>query len=925
MRMDLDRFIKKWSESELGEKQGYQEHFRDICALLKHSLPSDADTLGASFGFEYSTTKQSGGGGWADVFLKDRFGWEYKGRHGDLDAAYRQLLDYRVSLLNPPLLIVCDFDRFRIYTNFVNAPQGIYAFDLASLPHSSKLKPEYTNFEVLRFAFNDPDELRVGVDPQRVTHQAAENLCEIAKRMSKRGIGRMDAAHFIMKLIFCLFAEDIQLLPRKLLAEILKKEPAQPGAPWHNRHIASLIRKMDTGGEFGLDVIPEFDGGLFDGSEPILLENGEIKQLRLAADLDWRYVDPSIFGTLLEQAFETDEKRKLGAHYTAHADIMKVIEPVVLAPLREEWIGLRAELETLVGPKNPKLREKKVGDFLARLCRLRILDPACGSGNFLYVALHAVIDIEEEVIAYAHKHGIPVLLQERVGPEILLGRELDPYAKELASTVIWIGYVQKRMKTGSYEERPVLRRLDNIILADSIQNEDGTRPEWPECDYIIGNPPFLGSKRMREALKDKYVERLFAAYEGTVGREADLCCYFHEQARQHIAAGRAKRAGLLATNSIRDVYSRGVLERINADTPIYEAWSDLEWVLDGANVRISIVCYGAPEQIPAQRVLDGEVVPRINSDLTSGIDLTKAQQLKENRRVAFMGDKKNGPFDITREQADKMLAAKGNPNRRPNSDVIKRWLNGRSFLHPCTGRQFIIDFGVGMALEEAAKYVAPFEYVEQHVKPERMTRDERYALLIENWWIHGSPAHEMRAAIKDMPRFLATVRHTHMRVFLFLEGLVLPDSALIVFAIDDWYRFGVLQSRVHELWSSAMGSELEDRPRYTPTTTFETFPFPRISPHLRERYPVQDEPQAAALVAAVEVAAQELYEARDNVVFNDPDCNSYTALYKAMPAWLRQAHAKLDAAVLACYGLPADASKHDILEFLLSENLARSM
>jgi hypothetical protein len=1023
--MQLEQFIHKWRGSALKERQGYQEHFRDLCALFGHQYPSEADTQGDWFCFEYGVAKQGGGDGWADVFKKGSFGWEYKGKHKDLDAAYRQLLDYRVSLLNPPLLIVCDFDRFRVYTNFTNCENGCYEFDLAALPDKSALKPELTNFEVLRAVFESPEALRIGRDPLRITEDAAQSLGDIAIRMRKRGVDPLQAAHFVMKLVFCLFAESdkVGLLPNRPLKTLLYKSRNDFTRRMTNRWIAELIAKMDQGGEHHYDIIPQFDGGLFDGSAAVELENGEVKLLEVAAEFDWSRIEPSIFGTLLERSLDPQRQQQLGAHYTRPEEVMKVIEPVVLEPLREEWFDARAKLLTLAGPKHAKARRELIEGCLARLRTVRILDPACGSGNFLYLALRSVMDLEDEVRRFAHKEGIPILTLERAGPEILHGREIDEYAQQLASTVIWIGYIQKRLETGSYDERPILRPLENIILADSLLNPDGTRAVWQACDYIVGNPPFLGSKRMRDALGNAYVERLFAAYAGDVAREADLCCYFFDQARRQMELGLAQRAGLLATNSIRDTYSRGTLERINASTPVYNAWDDLEWVLDGANVRISIVGFGRPDACPTARMLNGELAPRINSDLTSGIDLTKAQRLPENKGLGFMGDKKNGSFELSTEEAQRMSKQRGNPHGKPNSDVIRPWLNGRSFLHPYTGKQFIIDFGIDTPLEEAAKYVAPFEYVEQHVKPERMTRDERYTLLREKWWIHGSPAFEMRRAVAGQNRILATPRVTHYRVFRFIEPAILPDCQLIVFAIDDWYRFGVLQSRVHELWSFAMGSELEDRPRYTPTTTFETFPFPRISPHLRERYPggraslpapeaarakaratnpvgrtavsampgsagypagINQEPpgkaapdpvgptavsdinpagglkpappaakrakhgfapperaetpalptatlptaarqDADALIAAVEAAAQELYEMRDRVVFSgDPACDSYTALYKAMPAWLKNAHAKLDAAVLACYGLPPTASKHEILEFLLSENLARS-
>lgn len=924
--MDLHEFITKWKGNTQKERSVSQEHFLDICRMFGHPSPKEADSVGTEFAFEYGVGKLSGGAGFADVFKKGCFGWEYKGNHKDLDKAYRQLQDYRVSLFNPPLLIVCDLDKFRIYTNFLNAEEVVYEFDLSTFGDFSTIHPELTNFELLRFAFTDPDRLRSGKNPLEVTEQAAENVGKVAIRMCNRGVDPLEAAHFVMKLVFIMFAEGIRLLPGQPLKKIMARNAMVAGAPWHNARVAELIKQMDGGGEYLLENIPWFNGGLFDGSPITKMQNGEIKLLQQAVKLDWRYVEPSVFGTLLERSLDPKRKQQLGAHYTGPDDIRRVIEPVVLDPLREEWIDLRSSLELLQVEDKPKHRVQTIEAFLEKLRNIRIFDPACGSGNFLYMALRAVMDLEQEVLAYAHKNQIPIMLAERVGPEILLGQEIDPYAKELASTVIWIGYIQKRIETGSYEERPVLRELDNITIGDSILADDGTMPDWPECDYIVGNPPFLGSKRMRGSLGDEYVENLFACYDGVLGKESDLCCYFHEQARRHIADGKAKAAGLLATNSIRDVYSRGVVERIIDTTHLFNVWPDLDWVLDGANVRISILCFGAQGNGPDSQVLDGEPVPQINSDLTSGVDLTKAVRLVENKSVGFMADKKNGPFDLDSEQARIMLEARGNPNGRPNSDVVRPWLNGRSFLHPFLGKQFIIDFGTEMSEQDAAQYAKPFEYVLKHVKPERMKRDERYTKLREQWWIHGSPATNMRESLAKLPRFLATVRVTHIRVFRFLEPPILPDCALIAFAIDDWYRFGILQSRVHELWALGLSSDLRGWPRYTPTTTFETFPFPRISPHLLERYPLADhtEDDAEALIAAVEIAAEELYAARDEVVLKDPDCPSYTELYKGNPPWLQLAHSKLDRAVLACYGLPQNAGKHEILEFLLEENLSRA-
>ncbi|MDQ3023387.1 MAG: class I SAM-dependent DNA methyltransferase [bacterium] len=955
--MELSQFNSRWSKAKLSERKHSQSHFNDLCDVLGVPRPA-AEGEESGYCFEYGVSKSSGGNGWADVFKRGCFGWEYKGEGRDLGRALTQLRDYQVSLHNPPLLITCDLKRVEITTNFQNSKPETYEFTFEELLEQSKLKPDYTNYQLLQFAFDEAtvEKLRVGLDPLKVTEQAAENVGSIAERMRNRGIEPLDAAHFVMKLVFCMFAEDIGLLKQRFFTEILNntRHDASPGAA--QPYLAELFSKMDSGGNVLATAIPPFNGGLFDGSPPLPLQNGEANVLRLAAAQDWSMIQPAIFGTLLERAIDPARRQQLGAHYTHPDDIMKVIEPVVLDPLREEWITVRAELELLAGPKQPRVREERVKAFLKRLREVRIFDPACGSGNFLYLALKAVMDLEEEVRSYAASQNIPVHLEARVGPEILLGQDIDPYAVELASTVIWIGYIQHRLsRSGSYSDRPILRRLDNIKLGDSILDvETGKRPQWPQCDFIVGNPPFLGGKRLRKGtlertrsgkvvqaakpgLGDEYVDRLHSSYEGSVGAESDLCCYFFEQARNRILQGDTSRAGLLATSSIRGITNRGILERINDTTLMFDVWDDEQWILDGANVNISIVCFGATDAIPPTRKIDGVVVPQIHADLSSGLDLTKAKKLSENKGIAFMGDKKNGQFEVSPESAKKMLAAKGNPNGRPNSDVVVPWITGKTFLTP-SQRKWIIDFGTDIMLEDAAQYVLPFQHLQEHVYAYRQTLTD-YPLIQENWWIHGSPAYEMRKAFKTMQRALATVRHTHTRTFRFIDPKHLLDSALIGFAIDDWCRLGILESGTHKVWTIERGrSDLRGWTRYTPTTVFQSFAFPRISPHLRERYPLASNPlvdrttgearfvseaEADALVAAVEVAARELYEARDQVVFNDPDCPSYTRLYQQNPPWLKLAHEKLDRAVLACYGLPADASKHDILELLLEENLAR--
>jgi type II restriction/modification system DNA methylase subunit YeeA len=364
--------------------------------------------------------------------------------------------------------------------------------------------------------------------------------------------------------------------------------------------------------------------------------------------------------------------------------------------------------------------------------------------------------------------------------------------------------------------------MDAILACD----EDGTlrEPEWPEANVIVGNPPFLGGKRLRTELRDEYVNGTFALYRERVPREADLVTYWFEKARAHIAAGRAKRVGVLATNSIRGGANRRVLARIKDTGGMFFAESDRPWILNGAAVRVSMVGFDNGSEV--QKILDGIPTTAINPALTGALDVTGARSLPENLDIAFMGDTKGGPFDLLPDAARQMLSATGNPNGRPNSDVVRPWANGLDITRR-PRNIWIIDFGTDMHLEEAALYEAPFEYINEYVKLDR-EKNKRKAYR-ERWWLHMEPRPAMRDALAGLSRYLATARVAKHRLFVWLEGTALPDTRLFVFSRDDDYFFGVLHSRLHELWSLKMGSwhGVGNDPTYNNTTCFETFPFPQ--------------------------------------------------------------------------------------------------
>lgn len=509
----------------------------------------------------------------------------------------------------------------------------------------------------------------------------------------------------------------------------------------------------------------------------------------------------------------------------------------------------------------------------------------------------------------------------QVSPEQLHGMELNEYAHELAQTTVWIGYIQWMRDNGyGRPTEPILKDVEMIRQMDAILTFDEAgnpvEPEWVPADVVIGNPPFLGGKKMRSELGDHYVEQLRQLYEERVPPNADFVTYWFERVRLYIENGIVKRAGLLATNSIRGGASRTILERIKATGDIFMAWSDRPWVLEGAAVRVSILGFDNGDE--DKKFLDGQAVLQIMPDLTPTLDITTAKVLQENTRISFIGTQKSGPFDITKEQAEKMLKSFGNPNGRPNSDVVKSSINAFDVTRRSRD-MYIIDFGTDLSVDEAAEYEMPFEYVKEHVLPirELVRRDShrRY------WWRFGDTRPGLRRAVKDLRRIIVTPAVSKYRLFVWMLNDVVVDHACIVFARDDDYFFGVLHSRIHELWALRMGTSLEDRPRYTPTTTFETFPFP---------FPPGQEPPDDPRVQAIAEAARSLVEKRnrwlnpDGADVEELKKRTLTNLYNQRPQWLANAHAALDAAVFAAYGWDATMGDEAVLAALLALNEERS-
>lgn len=957
--MTPQAFIAHWANNNITERAGAQQHFNDLCDLLDVEKPRDPD----NYCFERGA-KTAGGQGWADVWKRSCFAWEYKAPGRDLAAALKQLMNYALALDNPPLLVVSDLRNIEIHTHFTGHPSDVHRIAIAELT-----QPEVR--QKLLWLFTDPERFKPARTTYAVTEQAAGKMGDIAKRLTEKGHEPHAVAHFLIQCVFCMFAEDAKLLPEKLFETVLDR--SNPDGSKAQKRLSDLFAAMQGGGDFAMFDIPWFNGGLFEKIEVPALETADVVSLLEAARMDWSQIEPAILGTLFERGLNPDMRSQLGAHYTDPATIMKIIRPVVETPLLAEWEPIKASIAANMkkfeaGGKGSQIafneaRNAFIG-FLERLKNYRVLDAACGSGNFLYLALKTLKDIEHRVNLEAEVLGLQREFTIGVSPANVLGIELNPYAAELARVTVWIGEIQWMLAHGYAPKKdPILAKLDHIECRDAIleimlglditiRDKEGniigtegrviiseTEPDWPPVDAIVGNPPFLGDKKMLAELGKDYPRALRHLYHGRVPGGADLVTYWFEKARAHIEQGKASRAGLVATNSIRGGASRKVLERIIESGSIFEAWSDESWINEGAAVRVSLICFGTKSH---QAILDGLTVNTIHANITAGseLNLTLARRLESNAGISFMGVTKSGPFDINSNLALSWLTLP-NPHAHPNSDVLFPSVNGQDLARNRSG-DWIIHFG-DIKESEAALYEAPYKYALENIKPVRIK--SKTPKNHEVWWRFERSRPEMFAAFANQSRYIATSMVAKHRFFVWLDCHIVPENVVIVVARSDDTTFGILSSRFHELWSLRMGTSLEDRPRYTPTTTFETFPFPLgLTPC---EYSGND---------AISTTAKSLDQLRNNWL-NPPEWvdwirtpeeekaefplrpvakpgheadlkkRTLTNLYNERPAWLDNIHKELDMAVAAAYGwadYTPEMPDEEILRRLLKLNLERS-
>ncbi len=936
--MTPNDFIRKWRANALKERSASQSHFNDLCALLGLADPNTADPTGEWFTFEKGVGKTSGGDGWADVWRKGAFAWEYKGKHANLEKAFAQLLQYQVGLENPPLMIVSDMETIRIHTNFTNTVQEVLDFSLDDLLDAEQR-------ERLKCAFTDPDAFKPSKTRAELTEETAREFASLAQRLRERGHASDDVAHFIQQLIFCMFAEDAKLLPDNMFTDMLQLCRFE----WKNfpEHAGTLFGAMaQPGGKVGFKRIEWFNGGLFNGAEPLPLTEDDVEQLAKVARRDWSQIDPAIMGTLFERGLDPAKRSQLGAHYTDREKIMMIVKPVIIDPLQAEWaetLGKMAALidsapkrteDRLLTPADRRKREKLLAEagaihnvFIERLVNFRVLDPACGSGNFLYVALRSLKDLEHRANLDAEALGLPRGFP-RVGPECVLGIELNSYAAELARVSVWIGEIQWMRRNGfEPSKNPILKPLQTIECRDALMDADGKATKWPRSDVIVGNPPFLGGRDMKKELGTEYVNGLRKIYD--VPGAGNFVMFWFRKAGDILASKSIDRFGLVASKEAFAGAGIKLLNNLYVNSEIVFATSNIIWPSAEAAVRVNITVWERHGG-DTQRVLDGNNVAAIHPNVKGGeTDLTKTKKLAQNLGVAFIGVQPSGPFDVSGELAREWLNRPMNVHGKHNASVLRPYWNTYEIVRRSRD-QWVVDFD-GISLGDAAYFEDVFEHISKTVGTARLINksiDPKTQDWLEKFWhLHWRPRPEMRAATKNFSRIILTPFSSKHRVFIFAENSVLASNNLVAIARDDDTFLGNLESSFHRIWSLAKNMDLGKGgdPRYPPTMTFETFPFPAgLTPNIPAA-DYADDRRAIAIAAA----AARLNELRENwlnpqdliirtpeVVPGYPDRilprdaaaavelkkRTLTNLYNARPAWLDNAHKALDLAVADAYG-----------------------
>lgn len=911
-RMLFSDFITKWSASSGAERANKDLFLNDLCAVLDvpGPNPKGADEDDA-YVFERDAQLVHEGEkvtvGWIDLYKQGCFILEAKqgssegrrkigtARRGTpawniaMHDAFGQALGYARTFDNPPpFIITCDLGHcFDLYAAFDGSTA--YRPFPDALRHRIFLTDLEAHLPTLRAIWTDPLSLDPAKHAAKVTREVATHLAELARALDAAGHPSEAIAQFLMRCLFTMFAEDVGLLPNRLFSDALENRWLERPDQFQGG-CRALWQAMDLGAHFGLEKLLRFNGGLFAEPHVLPLTREHLKLLVEAAKCDWSEVEPAIFGTLLERALDPKKRHQLGAHFTPRAYVERLVRPTVEEPLRAEWDLVRAEVRQLVAEGKEESARGKVRDFHARLCKVRVLDPACGAGNFLYVTLDLMKRLEDEVLELLQDLGDRQMLLAadviQVGPAQFHGIEVERWAKEIAELVLWIGYLQwhHRRHGKVPPKEPVLRDYKNIECRDAVLAWDAIEPlvdehglsvtrwdgesfkthpvtgeqvpdetkrvpvvryvnprkaTWPKVDFVVGNPPFIGASNTRRALGDGYVDAMRAVWS-EVPESADLVMHWWHIAAQKVRAGQASRFGLITTNSIRQTFNRRIVQaELEATPPLSLAFAipDHPWVdsADGAAVRIAMTVGMPGDQ-------EGRLLHVIEERETEEHD--EVEVTLEERRGRLFADLRMGVNVASAQplQANLNLANRGVQLFGAGFIVSPEEATKLGLGHTPGLEQHIRTYRNGRDLTDKPRAVMVidlfglsaeevrdrFPAVYQHVLEHvKPERDQNNrATYRNNWWVFGEPRRVLRQQLAGLPRFIATVETAKHRTFQFLDAAILPDNKLVNIASDEAFVLGVLSSRAHVVWALATGGTLEDRPRYNKTRCFETFPFP---------------------------------------------------------------------------------------------------
>ena len=1028
----IQAFIQRWLGVTASELATAQSFVLELCELLGVAPPHA--TPAQDYMFERPVTFVHGDGstspGRMDCYRRGHFvleakklrsGIHTKGFDDGLLRARSQGEAYARALPaaegRPPFVIVVDVGTvIELYSEFSRSGGTYIPFPD---PRSHRIaladlaRPDIQ--DRLRRVWTSPDSLNPARISAEVTRTVSEHLGQLARSLEQSGYATQQVAAFLTRCLFSMFAEDVALLPAGAFLGLLQTQRQHPATLQQMLRI--LWTDMDAGGFSAalVKTVLQFNGKLFKGASSdgysLLLTPAQIDLLIAAAQKNWREVEPAIFGTLLERALNPTERHALGAHYTPRAYVERLVLPTVMEPLRAEWSNAQAAALLLaheaaeLEARPPAVKTKKdfsaldrhtaavrakwqearqqVRDFHHRLCTLRVLDPACGSANFLYVTLEHLKRLEGEVQnqldALGDSQDALDLGRETVTLQQLRGIELNERAAALAELVLWIGFLQWHIRSfgNSSVAEPVIHDYGNIEHRDAVLDYDSLEPmtdesgnlvlrwdgvttkphpatrqqvpddnamvaqwryvnprpaQWPKVDFIVGNPPFIGNKRMRDTLGDGYVEALRAAWP-KVPESADFVMYWWQKAAETVRTGGALRFGLITTNSLTMIFNRRVIEaHQNAVPPLGLVFAipDHPWVdsADGAGVRIAMTVgvKGPTEGMLLHSVKETEAeygesdvsfserLGHIHPDLKLGVNLTSAVKLEANSRISSMGMMRaGGGFVVSQEQAESMGLGK-------IADLTKRirpFRNGKDLTDRPRGLWLIDLFGLSED-DVRKKYPHVYQWVWERVKSARDLN--RRTRLREQWWTFGEPRQGLRAALKGLPRYIATVETAKHRTFQFLNAVIVPDHKLVVIASNDALHLGVLSSRLHTLWALASGGTLVHTPVYSKSRCFDPFPFPaedtgltrQLAERIRSLAEQLDAHRKARQAAHGSVTMTGMYNVLDKLRNGEPLNAAERSMNElGLVSVLQSLHDQLDAAVLQAYGwsdlsLPAD-------------------